>query len=463
MGAGTQQHRRTALSVAISTVTAVLVAGCGGGGEPAGPAPAYEQARITVTELDSNCNLTKICVGTPLVFLDDSGEATVFWHEIGKQPGWQVAVNDPGSLVVRSRSLVPGELYSDLRPLALGGKRFAAALRETANWTSALVDLSMPAAPSVSARVSTTLDHTAELVSAVWGGAFAVGPNVANGEIPLGGNATARAFHRPLPDGYTHASWTSIEDAVGVTPAALWAFVGSKPGPVYKESVQWTRIDLLTGAHGEVTEIPGWFRPDNYVTQCLPYGRTLAVNHYGRGQVAVGWVNNKADAPRGCDVLVNGHVMNKPGTSATGLPAVGGSDAGPVAVWAESDAADAGPSRVVWRQWDVATGSWSAAAPISGHDSALLLGSATSPGGILAIAWLGCNRSTPERCEYYVSKYEGGAWSSSQFTAPGPTGMGTPALAVNWSGQAIVVWPDYASNCIKVRAKQCASVLAYRF
>ncbi len=443
---------------------AALLAGCGGGGggsegESPAPAPAYELARILVSEQTSSCGGDYVCMWGSRVFLDETGEATVFWREVGAQSGWQVAVNDPGSLNVRSRMLASSEVASELQPLALSGKRFAAVHRDAGKWTSALVDMSKPTAPSVSERVTMPLDHTAEMITGL-DGAFAMGPNVVDDEISLGGDAIARGVNRPLPDGYSNLWWGTVEDAVGVTPTALWAFNALKAGSTV-QGVHLTRVDLQTGDVGEVTEVPGWYRPGSYVDQCLPFGRKLAVKPYGRGQIAVGWVNNRADAPRGCDVLVDGVVMNTPGWSGSGLPALGGSDAGPVAVWQEygSD----GRLRVLWRQRNTSTGTWSSAAPISDQFAVRLIGSATSPSGILAIAWSGCSSSMHDSCASYVSKYDGGVWTTSQFTAPGSDAFSV-SMAINWRGQAIIVWVDeYGMKCSNNTSNVCPRTFAYRF
>lgn len=463
MAAKQLKFQRPVAPAAASIALAILMAGCGGGGSEgqSEPAPAYEQTRINVAELSGPCDVS--CFWGITAFLDEAGEATVFWNERapGAQPGWQVAVNDPASLSVRSRAFVSGEIDSDLRPLALGGKRFAAVLRDSPYWTSALVDLTVPTAPTVSARVTTPLNYSSELVSGL-DGAFAIGPTVPDGEIALGGNTAARGVNLQLPPGYRNLWWGTIVDAVGLTPAAWWAF-NAAPDGAGGQRVQVARVDLSTGNTGEVVEVPGWFNPTTYIDQCLPSGPKLAVRAYGRGQVSVGWVNNRAGAARGCDILVDGVVMNGPDMEAAGMPALGGSDAGPIAVWGEySDTGGTSRSRVMWRHRDVNTGMWSAPAAISNHALAHLNASGTSLTGALAIAWTGCEDFSSDSCASYVSKFHGGAWTTAQFTARGAP-VFAPSVAINQNGQVVVAWSDeYNAKCRNHPGKTCPQVWAYR-
>ena len=332
MGEAWKWRARWDAHVMVSMALALLAAGCGGGGgggaarDSPPPAPAYEQARISVAELGACGVETARCGGMAVgdVFIDDAGEATLFWTEYGSstQPGLHVASHRLGT-GLGSRAHVfalAATEYADLRVLALGDKRFAVVNRAGLAWTSGLVDLSVASSPTVSPRVTTPLDNSAQLVSG-FDGPFALGPRVPSGPIALGGAATAQGVNVQLPAGYRSAMDPLLQPPMGVTPAAWWAF--SLPDSAGDLRVQLARVDLTGGNVTTVERSLETLRPRNsYHCRNTDTTPRLVVGEHELGQAVVGWLDHKL-ATAGCDVFVNGVALTGEGASANWGPCLG--------------------------------------------------------------------------------------------------------------------------------------------
>jgi hypothetical protein len=460
------QFIQLCFALALST----LLAACGGGGGGAGdPPPVFVQTRIQVAELGGACIDTSWdCVHVGSVFIDTAAEVTVFWHERAPsgQPGWHVASHLPGDTRIRNAAYVSADRDSKLQPLSLGAKRFAAVQRDTPNWTSALVDLSVSSSPYISPRVSTPIpEHGAALISSL-DGTFALGTDVPNGSFSLGGSATAQGVKVAPPPGYANGWLSEFAPATGVIPTAWWTYIKSTQTDSTSElSLHLARIDASDGSAVDVRRVMRDAWRQSSMPDCATLGGArVIIREYGRGQVAVGWRN--VNAPRtGCDVVVDGKVMNDSTTHVAEGPAMAGSVAGMVAVWSETDLAGelAPPRRIMWRHWDASTAQWSTPERLNSQPFAMLHSSAAGPGGTLAIAWRGCTSTLVDTCTEYVSKYADGRWSTEQYLPRGK-GVGWPQVAINSNGQAVVVWATiHDAPCSADPVKACPSVFAYRF
>lgn len=446
---------------------------CGGGGggagnsQPVEPTPVFVQARINVVELGGACtDPSWDCLRVGGLFIDDAAEVTVFWHERAPsgQPGWHVASHLPNDTRMRNAAYVSVDLDSDLQPLPLGVRRFAAVQRNTPNWTSALVDLSMPA-PYVSPRVATpVMGRDAALISGL-DGVVALGANVPDGNFSLGGSATARGVKVALPQGYLNRWWSVFMPATGVTASVWWAFNSAQIDSTQEQRLHLARIDVSDGSALEVHRVTKDAWRQSSIPDCSTLGGApVLVREYGRGQVAVGWRN--VNAPwTSCDAVVDGEVINDPTAHVVEGPVMSGSDAGLVAAWSETDLAGdpAPPRRIVWRRWDASTARWTAPALLSSQPFAWLRSSATGPGGTLAVAWRGCASTSVAACTEYVSKYVNGQWHTEQYLPRGK-GVAWPQVAINAKAQAVVVWASISdAPCSANSGQVCPGIFAYRF
>lgn len=450
--------------------------GCGGGGgSPTVPvqapeAPAFEKDRIQVSTGATGCSgvgCSGVSASMQSAFIDDDGEVTLFWYEDkgNAHTAWYVSTNAPGSTATRPRLQLADVQATDLFPLALGGKRFAAVLKESPNWTSALVDLSSASGPVVSPRVATPLNGSSQLIHGL-DGTFALGLNALPETFSLGGDAGARSVKVKLPTEYRNLWWGYFSAATTLTPAAWWAF-SAAPANSSEQRIYLAQLDLTNGAVTSVesSSKEAW-RTHGGSENCMNLtGPRLVLSEFGRGQSAVGWLNYNADAT-GCDVFVDGVALTSEGASASQGPLLGGSSDGLVAVWSEHSPGWV-TERVVWRRRDPATHQWSAVTPFSNQPQVRLDGFATGPGGNLAVAWTACDgAANPNRvCTPYVAKYVKGVWSTQQYMAAN-THFGYPKLAINGAGQAVVAWTigySYGPECLGSQARDCAQSYAYRF
>jgi hypothetical protein len=457
------------LCIALALSTLLAACGGGGGGGAGEPPPVSVQAHIHVAELGGACTDTSWdCVHVGSVFIDNAAEVTMFWHERApsSQPGWHVASHLPGDTRTRNAAYVSADLASTLQPLSLGAKRFAAVQRDTPNWTSALVDLSVPSAPYVSPRAPTPITGSRAVLISGPDGALAFGTDVPSGSFSLGGSATARGVKVAPPPGYANGWWSVFAPATGVIPTVWWAYLNSTQTDSTPElRLHLARIDASGGSAVEDRRVTMDTWRQSSIPDCSTLGGApVLVREYGRGQVAVGWRN--VNAPwTGCDVVMDGKVINDSTNHVVEGPAMAGSVAGLVAVWSETDLAGdlAPPRRIMWRRLDASTAQWTAPERLNSHRFAMLHTSATGPGGSLAIAWRGCTSPDVDTCTEYVSKHVDGRWSTEQYLPRGK-GVGAPQVAINSNGQAVVVWATiYDAPCSADPVKACPSVFAYRF
>lgn len=450
-----------------------IVAGCGGGGGSANTAtqvqpseaPSFERERIQVSTFGPAC-IGVDCLFMDSAFIDDDGEVTLFWYEgMRGSGGWYVTSNVPGSTAVQTaRRLADAPSGGDnLQPLALGGKRFAAVLPDTQNWTSALVDLSTAADPVVTPRVATPLNGYSQLIHGLDGNfAMSFSNDAPTGTFSLGGNTQAQSVKVQRPKEYTNYGSQHFAAATALMPTAWWAFTAT-PAGTDKKHAYLALVDLDSGTATVLqdTLIKTWeVRTGN--RDCTNfYGRDFIVQEFARGQAAVGRLDYNPDTAF-CDVFVDGVALAGDRASADRGPALGGSSDGLVAVWQESSLTQGTP-RIVWRRRDAATGQWTAPT-LMGTQAALRLTSyTTGPGGNLAIAWEGCDGPVNPVCIPYVSKYVRGVWSTQQYAAAG-SNPSWPRLAINVSGQAVVTWTNsYDGKCSRASAENCLHAYAYRF
>lgn len=470
MAAGRKQRQRSRVGArrAMAAAAAALwVAGCGGGGDGGGAANApsvFDQARIDVVQLSGDCtDKTWDCLYAGGVFIDNDAEVTVFWHERapGAQPGWHVATHRPGETRMRSRAYVSPDIGADLQPLALGSRRFAAVQRDRPNWTSALVDLSDPSAPTVSARVPTPITGHADLMNSM-DGTLAVATHLPGGSFSLGGTATALGVKAEVPPGYELPGWRAFAPATGVSPSVWWAFSSALTQAPREWNVYLARVALEDGSATSVLRVGSQTRLVNTPLDCTNSGQdSVQIREYGsHAQVAVGWGSVNA-SDTGCDAVVDGEVLNDSSAKVLAGPVMAGNAAGLLVVWSENDLGDAPVPgrRIVWRHLDASTGQWTAPALLASQPVVRLQARATGPGGTLAIAWQGCNFGS---CTEYVSKYVGGQWSTAQYLATGKTVV-WPLVAINANGQAVVVWTDlYDARCSDSPRSICPRTSAFR-
>ena len=462
---------RNFVQLGFALALCTLLAACGGGGgnpPPLEPPPVFVQSRIGVAELGGACvETSRDCLFTGGVFIDDDAEVTVFWHERppSGQPGWHVATHQSGDTSIRNATYVSANMDSQLRPLPLGTKRFAAVQQDTPNWTSALVDLSMPSTPYVSPRVSTPMTSQSSALISSLDGLFVIRGNVPNGSFSLGGSATARSVNVKFPPGYVNPWWDAFAPATGVTPSFWWAFNSAQTDSRLEQRLHLARVDASDGSVLDVQRVTKDAWRQSSIPDCSTFGGApVLIREYGRGQVAVGWRN--VNTPwTGCDVVVDGEVLNDGTTHVITGPAMAGSAAGLVAVWLERDLADnpAPQQYIVWRHRNASTAQWTTPVRLSNQPFTWLHSSATGPSGTLTIAWRGCASTFVDSCTEYVSKYVNGQWSTEQYLALGK-GVAGPEVAINSKGQAVVTWATiYDATCSADPAKMCPRVFAYRF
>jgi hypothetical protein len=473
MATGRKQPQRGGIGArgVVAAAVALWGVGCGGGGggggEAGNPPSPFDQARIDVVQLSGDCtDKTWDCLYAGGVFIDNEAEVTIFWHERAPsaQPGWHVATHLPGGTRMRSRAYVSADIGADLQPLALGPRRFAAVQRDKPNWTSALVDLSDPSAPTVSARVPTPITGHADLMNSM-DGTLAVETYLPGGSFSLGGAATALGIKAEVPPGYELPGWRAFAPASGVTPSVWWAFNSALTQAPREWNVYLARVALEDGSATSVRRVGGQTRLVNAQLDCTNRGEDFVhIREYGsHAQVAVGWGSVNA-ADTGCDAVVDGEVLNDSTAKVLAGPLMAGNAAGLLVVWSENDLGDApAPGRrIVWRHLDASTGQWTAPARLSSQPIVRLQARATGPGGTLAIAWQGCESEWVGSCTEYVSKYVGGHWSTAQYLASGKT-VGWPLLAINANGQAVVAWSDlYDARCDDSPRRICPRTSAYR-
>jgi hypothetical protein len=229
------------------------------------------------------------------------------------------------------------------------------------------------------------------------------------------------------------------------------------------QEIYLARLDLADGSVSDVQKrSSGPMRMSGGSNPCptpFPDKPRFAIQQLGVYEAAVGWIDNNLDAT-GCDVFVDGVILNAPGTSAD-LLTLTGNDRDLLAIWQERRLAD-DSFHIVFRRRDRATRQWTDASELGSTGITRLRGSASGPDGTLAIAWSSCTTSTAASCTWYLSKYVGGTWTTVEGT--GGAGPSWPSLAINRNGQAVVAWSNvFDAKCSTDPTKTCPRAVAYRF
>jgi hypothetical protein len=473
--------RRASPAFALSLTLAISACGGGGGSDgdttaptDSGPAPLLVAAAPTDC-VDSSCHFVQD------VTLDNDGNASLQWRVFrkGTPVEWRIAAHVPGTAAIGpAASLPPGGDDWQAKSLALGKQRIAVVARETAAWTSVVVDLSPASGPTVTPRVTLPVASDSQFIATLHDGVFVVGPWLQRGTLDLGGGATAQVRPIALPNDHRGQHWSLFEPLWGA-PSAWWAFSTIRADSTERR-VNLALVRLESGVVREGDDHLSWPWRTREVNDgtgpwCGPSGRPQVIlTDYGAGRAAVAWNEAKPDAPQRCEVVVNGTALSAANANAAGLPALAGSASGPVALWQEYVPAQTGQGnsvgRIVWRALDSRTGVWSEPTQLSTHPHAEITGTTSAPDGLMAISWIGCDGThDSRRCTGYLTKYVRGVWTTVEMGTRSPhSPYDNTQLAINIHGDAIVLWAnslhDGCQSGQPNSAKPaCARIYAHRF
>ncbi len=461
-------HARSRMTRAVSLCALAVLSACGGGGggssDPsAPPLSAFEQSRVTFRDFKSSC-LLDCDVMVTNAHIGDDGDFTILWFETGlsNESGYHIGSSALGQQAVRSQGVLSKDTWYGLpRLLPLGNKRFAAVFHSVVSmgsWASVVADMS----PSENARIAPrTVMPLTESDYVVDGpdGVFALGPNVVAGSIDLGGGAIAQGVPVPLPSDWYLPLWQTFQMANAVTPRAWWV-VNVARKDVGERHIYLTSVDLSTGAIGALEQRSA--KPWRTQEGCHSYSTwedwyvPLRVQSLEPNVVATAWQEANEYA-NGCNLFVDGVMLNEPTVVTDEGLALGGSSEGPVVVWGEHRPGTYGQHRLVWSRRDRTTNSWTPPAVIADSQrDAFMVSSANGPGGSLVVAWQDC-------CSRYLSKYVDRTWTTQTLPASVNWSSWPPRLAINARGQAVVAWASFLNECSPGSSQRCTQVKAYRF
>lgn len=402
--------------------------------------------------------------------------ASFFWYTrtSADTSQFQFAAQLPGSTQIgKAASFSATPQTWPVEAAALGNRRYAVIRLSGDDRTSAVVDLSSPDSPSLSAPVTLSMLRNAQVVSTPANGAFIVGPDVPAGAINMGGGITAQGRPIETPDGYKSLWWSAFSPLEG-GPTAWWVFSASKIDPLNAFAsdprIYLGLLALDDGWLGTLEDRIGatWNENSNNPYQCADYNSPrIDVSDYGKLRAVVGWTQRKATADEGCEIVVDGQTLTEISATSFGKPILGGTDAGPLAIWEEHDVADKSNvrSRIVWQARDDRTGTWGITSRLSAmHTRAEITSRATAPGGLVAFTWLGCDDNNRSRCTSYLTKVVQGVWSTQSLGTRGPTTRYSTQVAINTRGEAIAIWSfDMGEGCTQAQSEKCARIFGFRF
>lgn len=470
--------QRAPSAFALSLVLAIAACGGGSGGteddtaEATGSHPTpFLVAQAPANCPDSNCQMVHAAL------LDNDGNASLLWRVLrsGTSDVLHAAAHAPGAAAVgRAAEFALGSYGWRATPLAAGNQRVAVVEPTDSGWTSVVMDMSPASGPTVTPRVTLPVPLDAQFVTTLHDGVFVVGPMVPRATLDMGGGTTAQGTPVPLPAGYRNLHWGQFAPLWGA-PSAWWVFNAIQTGGT-EQRLYLSLVDLTTGAVRDTEDLMGtaWSPNNSNTYHCEPVERQLIdVNDYGQRRAVAGWMQRKATANQGCDIVVNRTTLTAATSSASSRPVLGGSATGQVALWQESDLAQADQSsrryRIVWRALDARSGTWSEETRLSTHPHAWITGQISAPDGLMAISWLGCDGpEANNRCTGYLTKYVRGVWTTVEMGMRSPSSPFDTKLAINIHGDAMAVWArSLHDGCQSGRANNsgaaCSRIYGHRF
>ncbi|MES2887737.1 MAG: hypothetical protein V4739_06960 [Pseudomonadota bacterium] len=467
---------RPARRAGIVLLAALSVAACGGGdpffddvfgGTTNENAPPPSSA-VLVKKFSGSC-VSSTCYVSKRVFMDENGEATVFWQEYPSGAASGATNLMAATRVAGAASLaVSGAVRSpyDTNPAntriePLSARRFAAFYLLATDNTRALasiVDLPAAGVPNATAPValpSAALEvprgTTVPLLSANVNQLWALVPNqpAPFPVVSLGREATLTLL-TPSVEPFATVVSSQVSSLEAVTPTALSASVAQTQanGPVHAFV---TTLSLTSGqlsAPVQISTQPLVLSNDRAACRATPAVQTRSG---GAGTFATAFTRVNA-AQTGCDLYVNNVRVNDVRRSVESFNFSTDQTGGTVAVWTEAETAVKGAaSRIQWSRQDPTSLTFTTPAALTteaaaGGNVALATVLQEGPRGTLAVSWQACtgNASNCRDARQWVSKFTQGAWT----TTPGVNGI--ESLAVSRSGQAVALFKRStcgSSNC----------------
>jgi len=274
----------------------------------------------------------------------------------------------------------------------------------------------------------------------------------------LAGN-TQVTLLTPSSSPYATVEAQVFADFNSIAPRALWATRGKANGG-----------DVLSMYVDQTSLTDGTFVPIGKVSnrEVHQLGNTARfcpaepdLVSTANAEFAVSWLEQNT-ALNGCDLVINGAVVNATGTDVAEFATSGASGGFVAAVWRESDPTVVPRAdRIRFAQRGPGTGNtWTTPAAIDATyaNAAVqqILAVARGPGGTLAVVWEPCEGTTVSctTSVRLVSKFVGGVWSTKSIAL----GTSVAALAINAAGNGVLL--AVGDLCSGVN---CTQLSAYRF